>query len=105
MAAVTRLLDRLLARAGGYNEAMYSGAYYVAAQDPYGRGREGPAAGIVRHAREAYESNGVVSACMTVRQALLSEARFTFRSNIDKHLFTNQDLALLQEPWPNATAG
>ena len=105
MAAVTRLLDRMLARAGGYNEAMYSGAYYVAAQDPYGRGREGPTAGIVRHAREAYESNGVVSACMTVRQALLSEARFTFRSNIDKHLFGNQDLALLEVPWPNATQG
>ena len=42
---------------------------------------------------------------MTVRQALLSEARFTFRSNIDKHLFGNQDLALLEEPWPNATQG
>ena len=103
---MTRLIDRMLARAdAGYNEYMYSGAYQVTASDPSGRGREGVAAGIVRHAREAYEANGVVSACMTVRQALLSEARFTFRSSIDKHLFGNQDLALLEQPWPNATQG
>ena len=104
---MTRLVDRMLARGSydAYSEFAYSGAYQVAFSDPSGRNREGAAAGIVRSAREAYESNGPVFSCMAVRQALLSEARFIFRSNIDKHLFGNQDLALLEEPWPNATQG
>lgn len=101
-----RLIDRWLARAdSGYNEAMYSGAYPVAVADAYGRGREGSPAGLVRHAREAYEANGVVFACDMVRTALISEARFKFQSAVDDHLFGNPDLALLEHPWPGATAG
>src|SRR6266536_3124943 len=104
---MTRLLDRMLGRASYDNFTEYSGsgAYQVSMSDPYGRDREGPAAGIVRHAREAYADNGVVFAAQAVRMALLSEARFVFRSSIDKHLFGNQDLALLEEPWPNGSSG
>jgi phage portal protein BeeE len=100
-----RLLDRLLARADpGYNEYAYSGAYALPTVDSRGRSREGAATAIVRAAREAYECNGVVFACELVRMALLSEARFTFQS-ADGHLFGNTDLALLEHPWPGATAG
>jgi phage portal protein BeeE len=60
---------------------------------------------VVRHARQAYEANGIVFACVAARMALLSEASFKFQSVIDKHLFGNQDLGLLEYPWPNATAG
>ena len=103
---MTRLIDRMLSRVDqGYNEHMYSGAYQIAASDPYGRGREGVAAGIVRSAREAYERNGIVFACVAARMSLFSEARFQFQSTIDKHLFGTQDLGLLEYPWPNATAG
>ena len=103
---MTRLIDRMLSRVDqGYNEHMYSGAYQIAASDPYGRGREGVAAGIVRHAREAYERNGVVAACELVRTALFSDARFKFQSAVDDHIFGNQDLAILEHPWPNATQG
>lgn len=100
-----RLVDRWLNRAAGYNEAMYSGAYYVTAQDSQGRGREGAPAGFVRHAREAFAENGVVFACIAARMALFSEARFQYQSTIDKHLFGNTDLSILEYPWPNATAG
>jgi phage portal protein BeeE len=102
-----RLYDRLLARASAsnYNELMYSGAYEVPVTDPSGRGREGAAAGVVRAARDAYKANGVVSACIVARMALFSEARFQWQSGIDRHLFGTTDLALLEYPWPNATAG
>jgi hypothetical protein len=99
-----RLWDRVLSRQG-YNEYMYSGAYQIATVDSQGRGREGADAGIVRTAREAYAANGVVYACIAVRMALFSEARFTFQSTIDKRLFGTQDLSILEYPWPNATAG
>ena len=67
MAAVTRLLDRLLAR---YNEYDYSGAYVVTVSDPSGRGKESVDAGIVRTARDAFTTNGVVFGCLAARQAL-----------------------------------
>jgi hypothetical protein len=99
-----RLIDRVLSRDAGYNEGLYSGAYVVTAADPSGRDREGPAP-VIRHAREAYASNGIVFACIAARMALFAEAEFTFRSQIDKHLFGTADLELLEQPWPNATAG
>jgi phage portal protein BeeE len=101
-----RWIDRLLARADpGYNEYMYSGAYPVAATDAYGRGKEGSPAGIVRAAREALECNGVVLACELVRMSLFSEARFKFQSAADDRVFGNQDLSILEHPWPGATQG
>jgi phage portal protein BeeE len=102
---MTRLWDRVLARADPAHEDLLSGAYYVATTDPSGRGKEAAVGQIVRSAREAYASNGIVWACAVVRMSLLSEAEFCFRSAVDKHLFTNQDLDLLQHPWPNATEG
>jgi hypothetical protein len=104
---VVRLLDRLLARGSfdNYNEYAYSGAYAVTTSDPSGRSKEGAAAGVVRSAREAFGANGVVFGCAVARQALFSEARFVFQSAVDKHLFGNMGLALLEYPWPNATQG
>src|SRR5689334_10815858 len=84
---------------------MYSGAYYVSTSDSSGRGREGALAGNVRHAREALTGNGIVFACIAARMSLFSEARLVWQSTADKHVYTNQDLALFQYPWPNATTG
>lgn len=103
---MTRLIDRMLARAdSGYSEQMFSGAYQVTTLDSQGRGREAADAGIVRHARIAYEQNGVVAACSLVRGALFSEARFKLQSLIDMHLYGDTSLALLEHPWPNADTG
>lgn len=100
-----RLYDRLLSRqADGYNEYMWSGAYPVTAVDSLGRGREGAATAVVRAARDAYEANGIVFGCIAARMALFSQAQFSWQSMVDQHLFGTTDLALLEEPWPNATA-
>jgi phage portal protein BeeE len=102
---VTRLLDRMLGRASYNNMTEYnaSGAYLVSTSDPSGRHKEGVPAGIVRSAREAYASNGVVFACIAARMSLFSQARLVWQSTADFHTYTNQDLGLLQHPWPNAT--
>jgi Phage portal protein len=102
---VTRLYDRLLARQAGYNEYLYSGAYQVSTLDSQGRSREAANAGIVRHAREAYEASGVVYACAAVRQAVLAEARFKLQSLVDMRLYGDVSLSLLEHPWPNADTG
>ncbi|HXI96875.1 MAG TPA: phage portal protein, partial [Candidatus Acidoferrum sp.] len=59
-------------------------------------------------ARVAYKTNGIVFACITARQLLLSEARFCFRERRNGrpgNLFTTAALAPLETPWPGATTG
>jgi phage portal protein BeeE len=101
-----RLLDQLTARyrAQGYFEGMASGAavYSSVGSDPR---RESSVQQMVAAATQAYETNGVVFACMMVRMMMLAEASFKFRRLSDKKLYGNQDLRLLEYPWPNATAG
>lgn len=61
--------------------------------------------GLVQH---AYRSNGVVFACMLVRQLVFSEARFQFRqlrAGRPGDLFGTSELALLERPWPGGTTG
>lgn len=56
----------------------------------------------------AYRSNGVVFACMMVRQLLFQEARFQFRrfkSGRPGDYFGTTDLLPLEQPYPNATTG
>ncbi len=53
-----------------------------------------------------FKRNGIIFTCMATRQLLLSEARFQFqelRNGVPGDLFGNRDLALLENPWPNAT--
>ena len=102
-----RLLDRVLSRDTSYtfNEAQFSGAYYMPGSDATGRGREGAQPAVVRHARDAFTANGVVMGCICARASLLSEARFTLQSTVDMHLFGTQALSILEYPWPGVTAG
>lgn len=56
----------------------------------------------------AYKSNGVVFACMLVRQMIFSEARFqwrSFRNGRPGELFGSPELSLLENPWPGGTTG
>lgn len=108
---MARTWDRVLRRAvypGGYNEAMYTGAEYVTTggltTGPMAN-RETAEPGIVRLARLAYRDNGIVFACFAVQQWLFAEARFKFQSAVDDHLFGNQDLAIVEHPWPNGDSG
>jgi len=56
----------------------------------------------------AYKQNGVVFACMLVRQLLFSEARFNFRrfrQGRPGELFGTDALRILEQPWANGTTG
>lgn len=60
------------------------------------------------YVRGAYKANGVVFATVLARLLLFTEARFKFRPYGNPgsgDLFGNQDLAILERPWPNGTTG
>ena len=64
---------------------------------------EGSFEGVVQG---AYRENGIVFACILARQALFSEARFTYRQRRQGRpgdLFGTQDLEILERPWPSGT--
>jgi phage portal protein BeeE len=56
----------------------------------------------------AFKENGAVFACVQARMMVFSEARFGFR-RFEKgrpgQLYTNNELELLQKPWPGGTTG
>jgi Phage portal protein len=56
----------------------------------------------------ALKNNGVVFACELTRLMHFAEARFQFRrlqNGRPGDLFGTQDLAILEQPWPNGTTG
>lgn len=73
-----------------------------------GAEQEEPEASFAGYVQGAYKSNGVVFACMLVRLALFSEARFQYRelrSGRPGELFGDTSLRPLERPSPNATTG
>lgn len=60
------------------------------------------------YVQKAYKANGIVFACVLARMLPFSEARFQFQQLVGGRpgdLFGTPDLALLENPWPNATTG
>jgi phage portal protein BeeE len=60
------------------------------------------------YVQAAYRANGVVFACLLVRQLIFAEARFMWRSfsrGRPQELFSTSELDLLDEPWPGGTTG
>jgi phage portal protein BeeE len=58
------------------------------------------------YARGAYESNGIVFACMAVRMAVFSTVRFQWQSinrGRPSELFGNPQLTPLEQPWQGGT--
>lgn len=58
--------------------------------------------------RGAYKSNGVIFAAIAARQAVFGQARFKWRNWINGEPGTpygNQELRLLEKPWPTGTTG
>lgn len=60
---------------------------------------------FVQFADIAYGGNAAVFAVENRRLNVFSEARLCWRSLRDKHLFTDQNLAVFETPWPNASMG
>lgn len=61
--------------------------------------------GVARH---IYARNGVVAACLFIRMAVFSEARFRYRRFVDGkpgELFGTPTLRRLERPWPRAHTG
>jgi phage portal protein BeeE len=104
-----RLLDRVLDRyslrdAAGYYEGMASGASVLVSVSTDAN-REAALKDVLSAAQQAYATDGPVFACILIRMMLMAEATFKFRSKVNKHLYGNPSLAILEEPWPNGTTG
>jgi hypothetical protein len=90
--------------AGMLTQFAYQGSQYTIV----GQSQEEIAPNYSGIAQLAYKTDPVVFACVTLRQLLLSEARFCFRERRNGrpgNLFTNAALAPLEQPWPGATTG
>jgi phage portal protein BeeE len=99
-----RLLDRLIRR-DGYWEGMASGAA-VLTTSYASSDREAVMPQMTAWAQQAWGSNAVIFGAFLVRMALFSEATLQFQAKDDKHLFGNQSLAKLEQPFgPNTTTG
>lgn len=71
-----------------------------------GTGTERPADNFQGLASQAYAANGVVFACMLVRQLVFSSVRFQFQSFLKgkpSDTFGDQTLSVLERPWPGGT--
>lgn len=87
-----------------FTQFAYQGNLYTLS----GASQEQIAPNFAGLARTAYKTNGIVFACMAVRQLLLSEARFCFRERRGGrpgNLYSTDALAQLETPWPGATMG
>jgi len=81
---------------------VYPGGTYVGAK------AEAPAESFSSYVRNIYKRNGIVFACMAVRQSVFAEVRFRFANVNDGKvgsLFGTPALSLLERPWPNGTTG
>lgn len=91
----------MIAKFGGHSYLLGGGA----PQGPPGVPSESAPADFESMVQRVYQRNGVVSACITARMTLLSEARFKFRRFSDRALFGGAGLADLEVPEPGQTAG
>lgn len=93
------------------NQFVYNGATYgltgsSVQQTLAGEKAERITNSLEGFARSAYAANGVVFACMAVRQLVFSAIRFQFqqiRNGRPSNLFGNQDLGILETPWTGGT--
>lgn len=71
-----------------------------------GEPREEAMNSLEAYAQSLYASNGVIFACMAVRQLVFSAVRFRYqrlRNGRPSELFGSDVLAVLEEPWPGGT--
>jgi phage portal protein BeeE len=101
-----RLADRFKQRyrAQGYWEGMASGAAVLMTYGGDDR-KEIAAQQLIAAAQQALATNGIVAAIIQVRMMLLAEAVFKYRNKVDKSLYGDEALRLLEYPWPNGTTG
>lgn len=89
------------------NQFQFGGLWYGGLQQTMaGVPVEPPVADFVGRASQAFGGNGVVFACMLVRQMVFSTVRFRWqrlRDGKPSDTFGSADLALFETPWPGGT--
>ena len=102
---MTRLWDRLIRRDAGYWEGQASGASVLTSS--YGSpDREPVLPQLAAFAQQANSSSSPVFSAILLRMMLFSEATFRLQALDDKHLYGNQSLSLLEEPFgPDSATG
>lgn len=63
---------------------------------------------FISYTNNAYKANGIVFACMMVRQRIFTEMTFCYQQMSKGRpvdLFSSKELDVLQHPWPNGTTG
>jgi hypothetical protein len=90
------------------NSFSYDGMYYPTGvnQTLVGGSTERAANNFAGLAQQAYGANGVVFACMLVRQLVFSSIRFRWQRLLDgkpSDTFGTTDLAILETPWVGGT--
>jgi phage portal protein BeeE len=99
-----RLIDRLIRRAG-YWEGMASGAA-VLTTSYASPDREPVLPQLAAFAQQANSSSSPVFSAILLRMMLFSEATFRLQALDDKHLYGNESLSLLEEPFgPDSATG
>jgi len=96
-----------LAEALSQMQMTFGGNTYPVGNQTLGGNRQHePGADFLSYVQSVYARNGIVFACMLVRQLLFSEARFQFRQMSNGRpgdLFGTAALGKLETPWRNAT--
>ena len=72
---------------------------------PLTPGRESVGNDFRTYAESGYQGNGVVFAVANQRLMLVSQAEFKWQDLASRRLYGTPDLTLLEQPWPNGTAG
>lgn len=104
-----RHLTNVTQYAQALNEFFYNGMAYPLTgvqQTLSGEKVERITNSLEGYAQQAYAGNGVVFACMSVRQLVFSAVRFQWQSlnrGRPSELFGTRDLALLERPWAGGT--
>lgn len=95
-----RLLDRLIKR-DGYWEGLASGAAILTTS--YGSpDREQLLPQLTQWALSAFGNTSPVFSAAMTRMLVFAQAEVKLQAKDDLHLYTDQSLSLLQEPWPDA---
>lgn len=116
-----RRIDRLTGRSSvPASEERFSLAELLGSLGPSGMGgmspvttwgdqsTEPPPNSFEGYVQAAYKANGIVFALISARMRLFTEARFAWRdwsNGKPGSLYTDQSLAVVQEPWTNGTTG
>jgi hypothetical protein len=87
----------------GYYEGLASGAAVLMSFGADDK-KEKAVTQLVAACQQAYETNGVVFACMLARIMLLSQVTFQLQTLTSKKLYGTEDLRILEYPWQNATS-